>query len=106
LAGRQSLICTSIDIQTSTRDWNHSVFRAGSLLPEVAIPSHISHKTSSTSSDCFLKYYQVHYWSGFSVNVAYALASRIQGHTHKPAPVNLPFREEGLPKTKLNTLTH
>ena len=30
------------NIQTSTRDWNHPVFRAGSLLPEVIIPSKLS----------------------------------------------------------------
>ena len=29
-------------IQTSNRDWNHPVFRAGSLLPEVIISSKLS----------------------------------------------------------------
>ena len=31
-----------IDIQTSTQDWNHPVFRAGSLFLEVAISSNLS----------------------------------------------------------------
>ena len=35
---------SGIDIQTSTRDWNHPVFCAGSLLPEVAISSNLSHR--------------------------------------------------------------
>ena len=30
-----------IDIQTSTWDWNHPIFRAGSLLPEVVLPSNL-----------------------------------------------------------------
>ena len=38
-------VSQTIDIQTSTRDWNHLVFRAGSLLPEVVIiPSNLSHR--------------------------------------------------------------
>jgi len=45
-----------IDIQTSTRDWNHRIFR---LLPEVAISLNLLHKTSSTSCDYFLKCYKV-----------------------------------------------
>ena len=36
--------CVSIDIQTSTRDRNHPVFRAGSLLPEVIITLKISYR--------------------------------------------------------------
>ena len=31
-----------IDIQTSTYDWNHLVFHARSLLPEVAISLNLS----------------------------------------------------------------
>ena len=39
----------TIDIQTSTWDWNHLVFHAGSLLPKVATGAHKRCKTLQIS---------------------------------------------------------
>ena len=44
LCANSGVVSSSIDIQTSIRDWNHPVFHAGLLLPEVAISSNLSHR--------------------------------------------------------------